>query len=144
MNKKTMTLAAAALAAVFAAQPQAARADGPLDFLFRGNPKVVATGIVVGAGSIGAYYAIAPRHHHHTRFGLTKAGAMGLTTVGCMAVSPIVAAAWVGSTEHRELTQHEALGLVGNCVVPVLGGLFWDWAYAAHPEWEHPPIRAKY
>jgi hypothetical protein len=141
---KKIIYLAAALIALVGAYPRTAAADGPLDFLVHGDPKVVATGIIVGAGSAGAYYAIAPRHHHHTRFGFTKAGAFGITTVGCMAVSPIVAAAWVNATEHRELTQHEALGLVGGCVVPVLGSLFWDWAYAQHPEWERRPIKAKY
>ena len=59
-------------------------------------------------------------------------------------MSPIVVGAWVAHTEHRELTQHEALSLVGGCVVPVLGSLFWDWAYAQHPEWERPLVKAKY
>ena len=141
---KKIILLAAALVAFVGSYPRTAAADGPLDFLFRGDPKVVWSGIAVGAGSVGAYYAIAPRHHHHMRHGFTKLGAAGITTVGCMVVAPIVASAWVASTEHRELTQHEALGLVGGCVVPVLGSLFWDWAYAAHPEWERAPVKAKY
>lgn len=141
---KKIIFLAAALIALVGTYPRTAAADGPLDFLFRGDPRVVWSGIAVGAGSVGAYYAIAPRHHHAHRLGLTKAGALGVTTVGCMAVAPIVAAIWVNAEEHRELTQHEALGLEGGCVVPVLGSLFWDWAYAAHPEWEHVPVRAKY
>jgi hypothetical protein len=138
--KKTITLMAA-MAAVFAFQPRAAQADDILGFFFRGDPRVNAAGIAVGIATTGAYLAIAPRHHQHVRYGFTSTGALGITTVGCMALSPIVAAAWVDATEHRELTQHEALGLVGGCVVPVLGSLFWDWAYAAHPEWE---VHAKY
>lgn len=141
---KKIIYLAAALIALAGAYPRTAAAQGPLDFLFHGDPNVVVPGLVVGGASTGAYFAIAPRHHHSHRFGMTRLGAAGLTTVGCMAASPIVAGAWVAYTEHRELTQHEALSLAGGCVVPVLGSLFWDWAYAAHPEWERRPVRAKY
>lgn len=142
--KSKITILTAALMALFAAQPRAAKADDILGILFRGDPRVVASGVAVGAASTAAYFAIAPRHHHHLRYGFTRTGAMAATTVGCIAVAPIVAAAWVDATEHRELTSREALGLVGGCVVPVLGGVFWEAAFDAHPEWERRPVRAKH
>src|ERR1700749_4950432 len=95
---------AVALGALIALPPRPAAADDLFGMLFRGDPKVTAAGIAVGAGSAGAYYAIAPRHHASRAHGFTRVGALGITTAGCMAVAPIVAAAWVDMTEHRELT----------------------------------------
>jgi len=138
---KKIIILAAALFTLVALQPRTASADGILDVFFRGDPKVTASGIAVGAASIGAYFAIAPRHHLHRAHGFTKTGALGITTAGCMVVAPMVAAAVVDMTEHRELTSREALGLAGDCVVPVLGSLFWNAAFDAHPEWEHKPVR---
>jgi hypothetical protein len=124
--------------------PSTAAADGPFGFLFRGDPKVTASGIAVGAAATGTYFAIAPRHHQHIRNGFTRTGALGITTVGCMVLAPMIAAAVVDIAEHRELTSREALGLTGGCVVPFLGSLFWNAAFDAHPEWERKPVRAKY
>ena len=138
---KRMMCLAAALGAFLALYPRPATADDLFGLLFRGDPKVTAAGIAVGAGSVGAYYAIAPRHHASRAHGFTRLGALGITTAGCMAVAPIVAAAWVDMTEHRELTSREALGLTADCIVPVLGSLFWNAAFDAHPEWERRPVR---
>src|SRR5258707_14462624 len=137
-----MICLAAALGALVALQPRAAAAeDGFLGFLFRGDPKVTAAGIAVGVASVGAYYAIAPRHHIHRAHGFTKLGALGITTAGCMVVAPMFAAAVVDITEHRELTSREALGVTGDCVVPILGSMFWNAAFDAHPEWERKAPR---
>src|SRR5438270_925111 len=85
--------------------------------------------VSIGA-SVTSAVAIARLAHHrrHARVarvggrGLTKWGAYGLTTVGCMAGSTILAAVIVNATEHRELTQSEAFGLVGDCIIPFIGG----------------------
>ena len=138
--KKIIYLAASLLTLV-ALQPRPAAAAGPLDFLFRGDPKVAASGIAVSAASVGAYFAIAPRHHQHLRYGFTRTGALGITTAGCMVAAPMLAAAVVDITEHRELTSREALSVTGDCVVPFLGSLFWNAAFDAHPEWERKPVR---
>lgn len=137
---KRMLCLAVALGALLALYPRPAAADG-LFGLFRGDPTVTAAGIAVGAGSIGAYYAIKPKHHVHRAHGFTSTGALAITTVGCMAVAPIVGAAWVDMTQHRELTSREAIGLVADCVVPVLGSMFWNAQFDAHPEWERKAVR---
>jgi hypothetical protein len=134
----------AALIAIFALSPRNAMADGWWSNLFRGDPVVAAAGFVAGAATTGAYFALAPTHRQHTRNGLTRNAALGVTTVGCMVLSPMLAAAVVDITEHRELTSREALSLTGDCVVPFLGSLFWNAAFDAHPEWEHKPVRRKY
>jgi|SRR5882724_8854552 len=140
--KKSICLMAA-LIALCGLQSRSAMADGWWP-LFRGDPAVTVSGAVVGGASVGGYYAIAPRHHHHQRFGFTRTGAAGMVTVGCMALSPMVAAAVVDMTEHRELTSREVLTLMGDCIIPFAGTLFWNAAFDAHPEWEHKVVRAKH
>jgi hypothetical protein len=121
--KKAFGLLAALVVSTAALTP--AKADGPFPFnLFRGDPKVVASGIVAGGAATGAYFAIKPRHHMHKRFGLTRNAAAGVTTVGCMVFAPMLAAAVVDITEARELTSREALGLSSDCIIPFLGCLF--------------------
>ena len=105
------------------------------------NHALAATQVAVGAASTGAFVAMTRKKHPFVS-GAHKAGssgwwgAYGLTTVGCMALSPIASAAVVGATEHRELTSREVFVMTGNCVVPFLGGLFWNAMFDAHPEWE--------
>jgi len=60
----------------------------------------------------------------------------GLTTVGCFALSPIIGGGLVSLNEHRELRSSEVFMMVGDCVVPILGGLFWKAMFDAHPEWD--------
>lgn len=131
--KKSIYLVAA-LTAFLALKPAPASAGGLFDFLFPGDPRVSASGLIVGAGTTGAYFALKP-HHHRQRNGLSNGGAAALTTVGCMVLAPMLAAAWVDATEHRELTSREALGLASDCVIPFLGSWYWNRAFAAHPEW---------
>jgi hypothetical protein len=69
--------------------------------------------------------------------GLTTGGAYALTSIGCMAVSPIVATAFA----NRPLTLREAHVLTANCVVPIVGGLIVNAAFDANPHWEPAPAR---
>ena len=98
---------------------------------------VVSTG--VGAGSTAGYFALNDWHWKwdSAPHGITSIGAMVLTTVGCAALSPIVATAVL----DRPLTQREAGVLVGSCVIPFIGGWLVEQAYDAHPEWD-PQYRA--
>jgi hypothetical protein len=110
---------------------------GPFDL---GDPYVFAGGVIAGVGTSGAYLAIEDKRslefgshaHHH---GGINGGAFALTTIGCMALSPMLAAAFVYIAEGRELSQREALGLGADCIVPILGSFLWNAAYRAHPEW---------
>ena len=81
--------------------------------------RLTAVSIGVGAGATAGYFAFDDwslkwRGVH----GVTSLGAWGLTTVGCAALSPIVATAVL----NRPLTFREAHILVANCVIPVVGG----------------------
>ena len=108
---------------------------GPFDL---GDQRLVLAGLIAGGAMTGTYFAIenvrslkvrGDGRHFNT-------GAYTLTTVGCMALSPMLAAAIVWNTEGRALTSREALGLGADCIVPIIGSALWDAAYAAHPEWK--------
>lgn len=110
---------------------------GPFDF---GDARIFWASTIVGAGTFGAYFAI--RDHRPLKVpgdkvahGNFNTGAYALTTVGCMTLSPMLAAAWVWNTEGRPLSHREALGLGADCIVPFLGSMMWNAAYDAHPEW---------
>jgi len=83
----------------------------------RVNPVLTATSIAVGAGTGAAYLALNDwkwNHWDSSKAGITSLGAWGLTTMGCAALSPIVATAIV----KRPLKYREAHILVGSCVIP--------------------------
>ena len=131
---RSMICGVLALAATCGAMSSQASAD-------ERNHALAATQVTVGAASTGAFVAMTRKKHPFVP-GAHKVGtsgwwgAYGLTTVGCIALSPIASAAVVGATEHRELTSREVFVMTGNCVVPFLGGLFWNAMFDAHPEWE--------
>jgi hypothetical protein len=93
--------------------------------------KLQATGLVVGAGATATYLTQACRHDH-CHF---SAKWFAATTVGCMVASPMLGAAIIGITEHRELLASEVFNAEANCLVPFIGGWISDAAFAAHPEW---------
>jgi hypothetical protein len=135
MKKRLLALAAAVAMFGLAAQSGTANA-----FLLGGrSPNVTASQLVVGLGTTGAYLALTHRHHHHLhhhnkfRF---SAKWWGLTTVGCMGLTPILGAGLVGANEGRELKRSEVFIMMGDCVVPILGGLFWQSMFAANPQWD--------
>jgi hypothetical protein len=105
----------------------------------RGTLRVVGTG--VGAGMSAAYFGI---NHWKWKWdsagaGMTSAAAWGLTTMGCAALSPIVATAVL----NRPLTYREAHILIGGCIIPIVGGWLVDQAYENHILWAPDEPRAK-
>jgi len=108
---------------------------GPFDL---GDARIVVAGVLAGGAMTGTYFAIdrvrflkVPGDGRHF-----STGAYTLTTVGCMTLAPMLAAAIVWNTEGRYLTNREAMGLGAGCVVPFLGPLVIDSMYDAHPGWE--------
>lgn len=137
MNRKLAVFAAAVAAFAFTAS--GAQAGGYKHHHHRHldhRLKVVSIG--VGAASTAAYFGINNWHWRwQSNAALSQGGAIALTTVGCMALSPIVGTIVV----NRELTMREAHVMAASCVVPIIGGWLVEAAYDAHPEWEagvHP------
>lgn len=97
--------------------------------------KVVAVG--TGVASAVTYWSLLNWNWNKHSSGY-KWGAYGAVTLGCVAVAPIVAAV---ATPERHLTNREVGVLVGNCVVPIVGGWLVNAAYDANPQWE--PEHAK-
>jgi hypothetical protein len=96
---------------------------------------VVVAGVVTGAAATASYFWINNgnwRWRGDSVNGITQTGAVALTTVGCMAVAPILATA----LEGRELTYREAGVLAGGCVVPIIGGYIVNAIWDANPQWE--------
>ena len=134
--KKLLIALGAAMAALglFA---QVSTADAHL--LGRRSPSVTAAQLTVGLGMSAVYFTQTCRNNFSNcaRFGSRRSLKwFGLTTVGCMALTPILGAALVSATEHRELRSSEVFMMAGDCVVPILGGLFWQAMFDAHPEWD--------
>lgn len=145
--KKILLAAVAALAVVgsFAAPARAQSAYphvmiGPFDL---GDARIFWSGVIAGGSMTGTYYAIEHTRHLKVRGDGRhfNTGAYTLTTIGCMTLSPMIAAAWVHNTEGRPLTQREAMGLGADCVVPFLGGMLVNAMFDANPQWEAKPVR---
>jgi hypothetical protein len=135
MKKSLLALAAAVAMMGLVAQAGTAKA-----FLLNDrSPSVTASQIVVGAGMSAAYFSLTCNHNFHrcARFGSSRALKWyGLTTVGCFALTPMMGAALVGHYEKRELRSSEVFMMLGDCVVPIIGGLIMKAAFDAHPEWD--------
>jgi hypothetical protein len=131
---KRLVLAAAVMAAVATFTAQGAQAGPLFDFLFPGDKRLVAPTVAVGAATTGAYFAL-----RHSRGGVphqfTELGAYGVTTVGCMALTPLVS----GIVVQRELTRREVHAMLANCIVPFVGGWLTDAYFDAHPERDSVP-----
>lgn len=127
---RRFAIALAAIAA-FALAGQTAQAGGRHHHV---DKRVTAVAIGTGAASAAAFFAINKWKWNgwENASGLTRLGAWGVTTLGCAAVSPIVATVVV----NRPLTNREAGVLLGSCVIPIVGGWLVNEAYNAHPEWE--------
>lgn len=134
--KRTFVFAAACIAAI-AFSLQTANAGT----LRHGDKRVAVVALGMGAASTAAYFGINKWKWSgwDNGSGLSRAGAWGITTIGCAAISPIVATVVL----KRELTSREAGVLLGSCVVPIIGGWLVNEAYEAHPEWEQgaKPVR---
>ncbi len=128
--KRTLAILAAAIAA-FAFTAQSANAGWRHHHHIG---KLTAVSIGVGAASTAGYFAI---NHWQTNGwngigGISQGAAWGMTTIGCMAVAPIVGTVVL----NRELTLREGQVLAASCVVPIIGGWLVNAAWDAHPEWE--------
>ena len=125
---RILTIIAAA-AVVFACAGQGAQAKERHD----ADRRLAAVSIGVGAASTAGYFAI-----NHWRWkwdngsGITHAAGWGITTIGCAALSPMVATVVL----DRPLTMREGHVLIASCVLPIVGGWLVDKLYDAHPEWE--------
>jgi hypothetical protein len=99
--------------------------------------KVVQIG--VGAASAAGYYAIGGWHWNRWDYssGLTRLGAGVATTIGCAALTPIVATVVL----NRPLTMREGHVVFADCLIPFIGGWLVNQAYDAHPEWEPQPMK---
>ena len=100
------------------------------------SPNVTAAQLVIGLGTSGAYLALTHRHHHKLFSGKFSPKWYGLTTVGCMALTPILGAALVGANEGRELKSSEVFIMGADCLVPIIGGLIMKSAFDANPQWD--------
>ena len=91
------------------------------------------TSTVVGAGATAAYFAMNDWNWKWdaSRSGVTMAGAIAATTIGCAAVSPMVATAVL----NRPLSYREAHVMIANCVIPIVGGWLVNAAYDNHVLW---------
>jgi uncharacterized membrane protein YidH (DUF202 family) len=128
--------AAVAVLAAFAFTCQAADAGSRKHV----DKRVAATAIGMGAASTAAFFAYNDwKWDWNDSRTLSRAQTWGLVTVGCLAVSPIVATVVV----KRPLTMREAHVLAGSCVVPIIGGWLVNAAYNANPQWEPAPVVVK-
>ncbi len=128
-----LALAVAAILA-FALTGQAANAGGRHHI----SKEIKTAAIVTGAASTAAYFAINDWNWKWDNgSGLTSLGAYAATTMGCAAISPMVATVLL----KRPLTNREAGVLIGSCVVPIVGGWLVNAAYDAHPDWEPGYVR---
>jgi hypothetical protein len=101
------------------------------------SPNVTVAQIVAGGGMSAAYLLTTYHHGRFERFTSPHSLKMfGLTTVGCFALTPLIGAGLVGYNEHRELKSSEVFMMVGDCVVPIIGGLLMKAAFDANPQWD--------
>jgi hypothetical protein len=136
MKKMLLGLGMMALASFgFLAQTSNANAF----FLAQRSPNATVGQIIAGGGMAAAYLALTCPHglnHCHRFTSATSLKWWGLTTVGCFALSPIIAGGLVSMNEHRELRSSEVFMMTADCVVPILGGLIMKAAFDANPQWD--------
>jgi len=133
MKKNLIVLAAAAATFGLVAQGGSAQA-----FLLNDrSPSVTAAQIVIGAGTFGAYLALTNRDNGKIFSGKFSWKWYGLTTVGCMALTPMLGAALVGHYEGRELRSSEVFMMGADCLVPIVGGWIAKAAFDANPQWDN-------
>jgi hypothetical protein len=134
MKKRLLALVTAAMLGLFA-QGGTAQA-----FLLQDrSPNVTAGQIIAGGGMMVAYIALTCKHglnHCRPYSNNFSTKWYGLTTVGCFALSPIIAGGLVSLNEQRELRSSEVFMMIGDCVLPIIGGLIAKAAFDANPQWD--------
>ncbi len=134
MKKSLLALAAAAMIGLFA---QASTAHA---FLLKDrSPNVTAGQLIAGAGMTAAYFSLTCNRNFSRCARFDSARSLkwyGLTTVGCFALSPIIGGGLVSLNEHRELRSSEVFMMLGDCVLPIIGGLIAKAAFDANPQWD--------
>jgi hypothetical protein len=104
---------------------------------------VVVASAVTGAAATASYFWINNwKWKWHTRAaGISQGGAIAATTIGCMAVAPMLATLF----ENRELTMREGHVLFASCLIPIVGGYIENAIWDANPEWEkyNKPVRVR-
>lgn len=138
MNRKFVIFAA--IIAAFAFVAQSAEAGGRRHI----DKRIRAVEVGVGAASTAAFFALNDWNWtwDASRHGVSALGAYGATTLGCAALSPIVATAVI----KRPLTYREAHVMMADCVVPIVGGWLVNKAYSQHILWapDEEPVRKKH
>src|ERR1700722_2224123 len=120
MKQKFAMIAAVIAACAFTAPSANAGWDHPH------VGKLTAVSIGVGAAATAGYFAINRWHWNwQGNSTFTQWGAVAATTVGCMAVAPMVGTLVM----DRPLTLREVHVLAASCVVPILGGWLVNAAY---------------
>jgi ribosome-associated protein YbcJ (S4-like RNA binding protein) len=135
MKKKLLGLAMAVATFGLVAQGGTAKA-----FLLNDRSPNVTVGQFIAGGSMAAVYWTQICHNgFHNCANFTSAHALkwyGLTTVGCMALSPIIGGLLVSANEKRELRSSEVYMMTADCILPIIGGWIMKSAFDAHPEWD--------
>lgn len=135
--KRSFALAAALLAA-FVFTTSTAEAGGRN----RISKEVKVAAIVTGAAATVTYFSLnAWNWRWDNPHGMTSLAAYGVTTMGCIAVAPMVATVLA----KRPMTMREGHILAGSCVVPIIGGYLVNAAYNNNPQWEagDKPVKVK-
>lgn len=132
MRKNFIALAAAVATLGLVAQGGTANAL----LLQDRSPNVRAAQLVVGGAMTGAYFGLQYRDHRKFFSGKFSWKWYGLTTVGCMALTPILGAALVGHFEKRELRSSEVFMMGADCILPLVGGWVAKAAFDANPHWD--------
>jgi hypothetical protein len=135
---RKLVVVAAAVAAVAVGQvvPANAAEKKPYD------PTFDAVSIGVGAAATAGYFALGHwRLKYENVNHISAAGAWAITTMGCAAISPMVATVVL----KRPLTMREGDSLIASCLIPFIGGWLVDQAFDAHPEWDpdYKPVAMK-
>lgn len=131
MTRTSATIAAAIAVFVFAGA--GAPANAQAKERHGADRRLAAVSVGVGAASTAGYFAINDwRWKWDNGSGITHAAAWGITTIGCAALSPMVATVVL----DRPLAQREGHVLIASCVLPFVGGWLVNMLYDAHPQWE--------
>jgi len=135
MKKSLIALATAIATLGLVGQASTANA-----FLLNDRSPNVTAGQLIAGGGMAAVYFTQTCNRNFTRCARFDSARSlkwyGLTTVGCFALSPIIGGLLVSANEKRELRSSEVFMMVGDCVVPIIGGWLMKAAFDAHPQWD--------